>query len=435
VLSAEYDPSRRHGEVIWRAYEGLPVAEITNNWRCRTFKDTYRSETVTSAVRGVLHAVQPHAIHLHSLLNLSFELPGIAGDLHIPVVATLHDYSLVCPSGGQRVHRAEQHVCTVIDTERCVRCFRQSSYFTQIGFAAMASAAPRQDVVFRVARTVARRMPGLTARLLRGAQRAMPFPVTRRDVDERLDHARSLFARVDRWIAPSPAMGDEYERLGIDASKIHASDYGFVPLVRSMRTRPRLPLRIGYVGTLVWHKGLHVLLDAVRLLPSESYQLTIHGDTGVFPDYTADLKAQAAGLPVRFAGGFERGEAPAVYAGMDVLVVPSIWMENSPLVIHEAFMAGVPVVAARIGGIADLVRDGETGLLYEPSSSAALGTILAQLLERPDALEAMSARLSTSPGVKSIEDDARELERMYDSLCAAKSGSQGDTLVGDGRAS
>jgi glycosyltransferase involved in cell wall biosynthesis len=333
------------------------------------------------------------------------------------------------------VHRAEQHVCTVIDTERCVRCFRQSPYFTQIGFAAMASAASRQDIVFRFAQTVARRVPGLTARLVRGAQRAMPFPVTRRDVDERLDYARSLFARVDRWIAPSPAIGDEYRRLGIDGSKIHVSDYGFVPLLRSTRTRPRLPLRIGYVGTVVWHKGLHVLLDAIRLLPSESYQLTIHGDASVFPDYTAELKTKAVGLPVRFAGGFERGDATAVYAGMDVLVVPSIWMENSPLVIHEAFMAGVPVVAARIGGIPDLVHDGETGFLYEAPSAEALGTILAQLLKHPDALEAMSTRLSASPGVKSIEDDARELEAMYDRLRAVKAGNQGRPHVGEGRAS
>ncbi len=435
LLSAEYDPSRRHGEVTWRVHEGLPVAEITNNWRCRTFADTYRSETVTSAIRGVLHAVQPHAVHLHSLLNLSFELPRIASSLHVPVVATLHDYSLVCPSGGQRVHRAEQHVCTVIDTERCVRCFRQSPFFAQIGFAAMTSAAPRPGIVFRAARTVAQLVPGVTARVLRRAQQALPFALTRQDVDERLDQARTVFADVDRWIAPSPAIGDEYMRLGIEPSKIHVSDYGFVPLLRSTRTRPRRPLRIGYVGTLVWHKGVHLLLDAVRSLPSELYEVTIHGDTSVFPDYSAELKTRASGLPVRFAGGFDRDDAPDVYARMDVLVVPSIWMENSPLVIHEAFMAGVPVVGARSGGIPHLVHDGVTGFLYDASSPNALATVLRHLVEHPDVLAAVSVALSSAPAVKSIDDDARQLEAMYDSLRAAKVGSRDRTLVGDGRAS
>ena len=54
---------------------------------------------------------------------------------------------------------------------------------------------------------------------------------------------------------------------------------------------------------------------------------------------------------------------------------PSLWLENSPLVIHEAFMAGIPVVGARIGGIADLVDDGRTGLLYDSTSPAELGRV------------------------------------------------------------
>ena len=74
----------------------------------------------------------------------------------------------------------------------------------------------------------------------------------------------------------------------------------------------------------------------------------------MFPEYAAGLRAQAAGLPVRFMGAFDRERTADVYAQIDVLVVPSLWLENSPLVIHEAFMAGVPVVGARIGGIADL---------------------------------------------------------------------------------
>ena len=94
-------------------------------------------------------------------------------------------------------------------------------------------------------------------------------------------------------------------------------------------------------------------------------------------------------------GRFERDHVADVYSQFDVLVVPSLWLENSPLVIHEAFMAGVPVVGARIGGISDLVRDGENGLLYPPESSAALAAALSDwrtiardssaLRARPDA--------------------------------------------------
>jgi glycosyltransferase involved in cell wall biosynthesis len=98
---------------------------------------------------------------------------------------------------------------------------------------------------------------------------------------------------------------------------------------------------------------------------------------------------------------------------MDVLVVPSIWLENSPLVIHEAFMAGVPIVGARIGGIAELVDDGRTGLLYTPTSSSDLAAALRLLGEKREALAALRSEVRSKPRVKSIEDDAREWEQAY----------------------
>ena len=78
-------------------------------------------------------------------------------------------------------------------------------------------------------------------------------------------------------------------------------------------------------------------------------------------------------------GRFARQDVASIYAQFDALAVPSLWLENSPLVIHEAFMAGLPVVGARIGGIADLVQHDVNGLLYPPESSAALGAALATL--------------------------------------------------------
>ena len=91
-------------------------------------------------------------------------------------------------------------------------------------------------------------------------------------------------------------------------------------------------------------------------------ELLVFGSPETFPEYSASLRRLAAGLPVRFLGGFGDGEAAEAYAQLDVLVVPSLWPENSPLVIHEAFLAGVAVVGARIGGIPELLRDGACGL-------------------------------------------------------------------------
>src|SRR5262249_54003253 len=167
------------------------------------------------------------------------------------------------------------------------------------------------------------------------------------------------------------------------------------------RRAPARPLRIGYVGTLVWHKGVHVLIDAVRALPRDTYELKIFGDPTTFPEYSAVLRRQAAGLPVHFMGGFARDRVSDIYAEIDVLVVPSIWIENSPLVIHEAFMAGLPVVGSRIGGIADLVDDGRSGVLCEAADAAALERALRPLVDDPSRVACLA---SAAPRVKSMEE-------------------------------
>ena len=353
--------------------------------------------------------MQPHVVHVHSLLNLSFDLPAMARARGIPVVATLHDYSLVCPSGGQRVHRAEQHLCRAIEPERCARCFRDSTLFVQAAFARAAALTGRPKLLTEAGRAVARRAPRLMARAAEVVSRSGVLPVTAGDVEARLSAARAVFEDVDLFVAPSSSIAAEFRALGISASKVRVSDYGFAPLAARPRTR-RGPLRIGVVGTLVWHKGVHVLLDAVARLAKDAYELKIYGDTRTFPDYTAVLQDQAAGLPVTFMGAFDRADIADVYSGIDVLVVPSLWLENSPLVIHEAFLAGVPVVAARIGGIADLIADERNGLLYDHESAAALHRELQRLIDSPDLLASLAR---TQPPVKPIAEDAREWDAVY----------------------
>ena len=132
ILAAEYDPTTAHGTIRWRAHDGLTVVELVNNWEFRQFEDTYSSERINAQLRHVLDATNPDVVHVHNLLNLSFDLPRIARERGIATVATLHDYTLVCASGGQRVHVADAHVCTTIDAERCARCFQESVFSRQL---------------------------------------------------------------------------------------------------------------------------------------------------------------------------------------------------------------------------------------------------------------------------------------------------------------
>jgi len=404
VVAAEYDPSTAHGTLRWRSVEGVTVVELVNNWEFDGFADTYASPRINAQLEHVLDAIRPDVLHVHNLLNLSFDLPRLAQARGVAVVATLHDYTPICASGGQRVHVSEAYVCHEIDPVRCSRCFAESPFAAQMG-ASRVLRRPGGRLAARGTHWLRRHLPAAAGALSHRAARAVE--VTPADVRVRLASARGAFDNIDWFVAPSAAIGAEFERHGVSSARVEVSDYGFAAAVTAPRDPAVPPIRIGFVGTLVWHKGVHVLVEAARLLTG-AFVVHVHGDTATFPSYSGRLRQASAGLPVTFHGGFDRAQAGDVYAGLDLLVVPSLWPENSPLVIHEAFMAGVPVVGADIGGIPALVGSG--GALYDPFSAPALAARLQPFIDDPAAIGRLAAGI---PAVKSIEADGRQWEERY----------------------
>ena len=95
--------------------------------------------------------------------------------------------------------------------------------------------------------------------------------------------------------------------------------------------------------------------------------------------------------------------------------MPSVWPENSPLVVLEAFLAGLPVVAARIGGIPELVSDGTNGLLFHPGDADDLARVLARLVNEPELLPTLRRGI---PSVRTIDDDIGATRRLYEAQLA-----------------
>jgi glycosyltransferase involved in cell wall biosynthesis len=413
VLTTDYDPSALHGEVSWRVYDGLPVVEIRNNWEGGTFEASYRSDAINARIDQVLETVQPHVVHVHTLLNLSLDLPALARRRGMKVVTTLHDYTLVCPSGGQRLHRAESHVCHDIDVQRCARCFPQTVFHTRLTVGRILRRRSA-GLARRLAAPLHRRMPGVTKAVAARAAQAAPVNVAATDIDRRLVAARSAMANTELFVAPSASMADEYRRLGVDSGRITVADYGLaaIAVAPSKTATTDGLLRVGYVGSLVWHKGVHVLAAAVQQLHQARVEvrLQVHGDPAQDPEYVESLRAVISGASVEFRGPFEPAHRADIYGHLDVLVVPSLWLENSPLVIHEALMAGVVVIGSDIGGIPGLIRHDVNGLLVEPGSVDALAAALERLATDRELLDRLRR---TSHRIKSIEEDAAEWERRY----------------------
>ncbi|MEW6235578.1 MAG: glycosyltransferase [Candidatus Omnitrophota bacterium] len=263
--------------------------------------------------------------------------------------------------------------------------------------------------------------PSLTRRVQEFAENALTRlqrSRLKKMVDRRTLGVRVLFNEVDLFIAPSPFLRQKFIEYGLPPDKIEFSDYGIASEAYAAEPRvPQIPIRFLYVGTIVEHKGLHVLIDAFNRLPLASAILDVYGNLDEFTGYVKRIQAAVAHPGIRLRGRAENRDIPRILSNSDVLVIPSIWFENSPITIHEAFLARVPVITSRLGGMADLVRDGDNGLLFEVGNDNDLSRCLKRLVDDPAQIE----RLRPNPAeVKSIPADAQWTAAKYEELIANK---------------
>ena len=176
-------------------------------------------------------------------------------------------------------------------------------------------------------------------------------------------------------------------------------------------------LRVAFLGRCDPVKGIEVLIDAVKLLPADAPVVV-----SFYGPYWSDAFGQ--GLLKRNEGDARFAppvlvpptELHRVWATTDVLAVPSLWPETGPLVVLEAFAAGVPVLGSDLGGIPELVRDGVDGLLFPLGDSAALAAHLARLIADCGVLNTL--RANTRPP-RTLVDLADDLLPEYRRLAGA----------------
>jgi len=166
------------------------------------------------------------------------------------------------------------------------------------------------------------------------------------------------------------------------------------------------------VGSLVPLKGPALLLEAWGRLDPElarGARLELHGPGEHHPAFQAELARRARAVGARLHGPLARGAVPALLADLDLLVVPSLWYENAPLVILEARALGTPVLVSGVGGMAELVTEGRDGRHFRLGDAADLARVLGELLGEPGALQALRA----GPPVPSVETDAARVQAIY----------------------
>ena len=295
-------------------------------YRLRTFPRTL-GKTVYSfesrrRLRKMLRARKPDLAHVHLISH--HISPSILDELkshRIPIVHTVHEYKLVCPSYHLYLHDTAQ-IC-----ERCLG----GNYFHAIA-----------------QRCVHGSLAGST--LAAAAQY--------------LHRGLGIYEKnVDLFMSPSQFMADKLVSGGVVAEKIRVLKLWIDPDAYEPQYRPG-----GYViyfGRLSPEKGVGTLLAAMSRL--RHLRLVVVGDG---PDREPiEQVIRSKRLTNVECTGFRDGTPlRELVRNAAFAVVPSLWYENSPLVVYEANALGKPVVASRIGGLPEDIEDGKTGYLFEPGN-------------------------------------------------------------------
>jgi len=368
---------------------------------------------IEKSFRSYVSRTSPDVIHFQHLDNLSPTLPAAAKELGKPTVMTLADFWLMCPARQLYDVEAERVCEGAEEGRRCARC---PTLVAVLPAAPSMPGIPRRLkrlVPVRVKDAVKRRL-GRSGPPDGGTWAADYAGLIGAGLEARL---RGMMA-LDLIIAPSGFIRNLHIEYGIPSEKIVRSDYGFdLAGLSGVHKSPSEVVRFGYAGTLHAHKGVHVLVEAFRAARLGNAVLKIFGWGD--PAYLNSLKAEARGPKIEFMGRYRPSDVAKVFSEMDVLVVPSLWYENSPLVIHEAFGTRTPTLVSDIGGMAELVADGKGGMTFRAGSVEDLAAKL-RLLAGDESLRRSLA--DSAPKVKTIEENAEEMEEIYERLASRGAG-------------
>lgn len=392
---------RRTGDAIEHHDHGVRVRLLVNRFDQRDplARNALDERRQRRAFARFLEEERPDLLHVHHLAGHVATLAGVASRRGIPVVMQLQDWWPLC-ARVNLLHR-DGYLCPGPGIGRCAAC------------------AP-----------LTRRPPAaLWNRLLHALRRRW---------------MRRALGAADVLVAGSRFLADSYARLGwVPAGRaIRVIPYGIesdgLAAVAAARvsTPQRLPLRCGFIGSLMPHKGAHVAVAAFADFAPAMATLDVWGDPAADLEYTRRLHA-LAGPAVRFRGRFPEGGEARVMAELDLLLVPSLGLESFGLVAREAHAAGVPVLASRRGALPEMfaaetaervelllgegeagaaAANGHGGALVEPDDPPAIAHWLRRLVAEPGLL----ASWRRTPPPKSMDEHAEEIEALYSEVLSGR---------------
>jgi glycosyltransferase involved in cell wall biosynthesis len=387
-------------------YQGVPVRRLHLNWTRAADPNRflYSNPVVEEYVGEFLAQWKPQIMHVTSCVTMSAGVIQAAHDHHIPVVLTLTDFWFICP----RINllKSDGTLCNGQTTAlECLNCTLRGTKVLQVLNSILPQKAAAQALM-QVSRT-----PSLAG--LPGLQ-GMAF-----DMEHRKAYLSSMLRSADFVTAPSFVLSETVNRC-IDAGvdKVIHSGHDLSWLAGLTPRKQSGTFRIAYIGQIISIKGVHVLISAfISARFNEQTELVIYGDPAKDPVYFSKLQETVSthNGNVEFGGAFSHDRLGEFLSDIDLLVVPSVWHENNPRIIQEAFAARIPVIASKVDGISEFVDDEVNGLLFERDNVEHLSKQLQRVVLEPELLEKL--RNNIKP-VKSVDEEISEFDGIYRRLIA-----------------
>lgn len=350
-------------------------------------KDGYRHQQMDNNFTDLLKKLNPDVAHVGHLNHLSTGLIDELNNLKIPIVFTLHDFWLMCPRGQflTRSIGTEDNfkVCNKQEDKKCATdCY--NVYFS-----------------------------GKEENEKTDTENWSNW------INQRMAETNAIIDKVEIFIAPSNYLRDRFiNDFNVPENKIIYLDYGFPTeyLTQTEKSNEKTDFTFGYIGTHIPAKGVNILIEAFKQIEAKA-SLKIFGRSNGQSTNALKEMAKIAKNNIEFAGEYiNHNLANDVFSNVDCIVVPSIWGENSPLVIHEAQACKVPVITANFGGMKEYVQHNVNGLLFEHRNTNDLAKQLKFAVSNPEKMKQLGEKgylYAKDGSVPNIQEHCLKLENIY----------------------
>lgn len=350
-------------------------------------KDGYRHLQMDDNFEILLNHLNPDIAHIGHLNHLSTGIIDVIKKNNIPIVFTLHDFWLMCPRGQFLTRNIGNEnnfqLCNKQEDKKCATdCYKV--YFS-----------------------------GNEQNLKDETDNWSNW------VHTRMSETKTIANKVDVFIAPSKYLRNRFiNDFNIPDDKIIYLDYGFPTdyLTQTKKSKEKTSYTFGYIGTHIPAKGVNILIEAFKQI-EEKAVLKIFGRSNGQSTNALKEMAKTSKNKIDFCGEYiNHNLANDVFSNVDCIVVPSIWGENSPLVIHEAQACKIPVITADYGGMKEYVQHNINGLLFEHRNTNALAAQLKFAILNPEKMKQLGEKgylYSENGNVPNIQEHCIELEKIY----------------------